>query len=287
VVRVARQTESRDFAVDARSARMRRPRFLEHDEGRTFARNESVVATIERTARASRVFGTQVYLTRRLEAFQSLLVEQRLVTPGHGDVGPAKRDPDGGELQDRPPLAALAVVLAVAPFVLPRIGASFDLMQRVLVIGILGLGFDLLFGAAGMLSFGQAAFFGTGGMVSAYLLVNSVIGSVWLALAVGTLCAGLFGLLVGWLAVRRIGIYFAMITLAFGQMAYFLSFSPLSDYSGGENGLPGVPFPYIGGYRIVAGLPMYCLLTALFFLGFVLARRILHSPFGAVLRAIK
>jgi branched-chain amino acid transport system permease protein len=185
------------------------------------------------------------------------------------------------------PLAALAAVLAAAPFVLPHIGASFDLMQRVLVIGILGLGFDLLFGAAGLLSFGQAAFFGTGGMVSAYLLVNNVIGSVWLALAIGTVCAGLFGLVVGWLAVRRIGIYFAMITLAFGQMAYFLSFSPLSDYSGGENGLPGVPFPYIGAYRIAAGLPMYCLLAALFFLGFVLARRILHSPFGAVLRAIR
>ena len=185
------------------------------------------------------------------------------------------------------PLVALAVVLAAAPFVLPRVGASFDLMQRVLVIGILGLGFDLLFGAAGLLSFGQAAFFGTGGMVSAYLLVNDVIGSVWLALAIGTVLAGVFGLVVGWLAVRRIGIYFAMITLAFGQMAYFLSFSPLSAYSGGENGLPGVPFPRIGAYRIVAGLPMYCLLAALFFLGFVLARRILHSPFGAVLRAIK
>ncbi len=94
------------------------------------------------------------------------------------------------------PVAALAAVLAVAPFVLPHIGASLDLMQRVLIIGLLGLGFDLLFGAAGLLSFGQAAFFGTGGMVSAYLLVNNVIGSVWLALVVGTVCAGVFGLLV-------------------------------------------------------------------------------------------
>ncbi len=110
------------------------------------------------------------------------------------------------------PLAALVVVLAAAPFALPHIGASLDLMQRVLVIGVLGLGFDLLFGAAGLLSFGQAAFFGTGGMVSAYLLVNNVIGSVWLALAIGTVSAGVFGLVVGWLAVRRIGIYFTMIT---------------------------------------------------------------------------
>ena len=65
------------------------------------------------------------------------------------------------------PFTALASVLAVAPFVLPHIGASFDLMQRVLIIGLLGLGFDLLFGAAGLLSFGQAAFFGTGGFVAA------------------------------------------------------------------------------------------------------------------------
>ena len=185
------------------------------------------------------------------------------------------------------PLAALAAVLAAAPFVLPHLGASLDVLQRVLDIGLLGLGFDLLFGVAGLLSFGQAAFFGTGGFVAAYLLVNDVIGSVWLALAIGTVAAGLFGLVVGWLAVRRIGIYFAMITLAFSQMAYFLEFSPLSAYTGGENGLPGVPVPWLGPIKISTGFPMYWLLAVVFFVGFVLARRILHSPFGLVLRAIK
>ncbi len=93
--------------------------------------------------------------------------------------------------------------------------------------------------------------------------------------------------MVGWFAVRRIGIYFAMITLAFGEMAYFLENSPLARFTGGENGLPGVPVPHLGTMKISAGLPMYWLLAVLFFLGFVLARRILHSPFGAVLRAIK
>jgi branched-chain amino acid transport system permease protein len=185
------------------------------------------------------------------------------------------------------PLATLAIVLAAAPFVLPHLGASLDVLQRVLDIGLLGLGFDLLFGVAGLLSFGQAAFFGTGGFVAAYLLVNDVIGSVWVALAIGTVAAGLFGLVVGWLAVRRIGIYFAMITLAFSQMAYFLEFSPLSAYTGGENGLPGVPVPWLGPYKISTGLPMYWLLAVVFFVGFVLARRVLHSPFGLVLRAIK
>ena len=78
-------------------------------------------------------------------------------------------------------------MLAVLPFVLPHIGGSFDMMERILDWGILGLGFDLLFGWTGLLSFGQAAFYGTGGFVAAYLLVHHVIGSVWLALAIGTI----------------------------------------------------------------------------------------------------
>jgi branched-chain amino acid transport system permease protein len=199
----------------------------------------------------------------------------------------AGRDPAIDVLNRYWPELALAAVLAAAPFVLPHLGASQDLMQRTMVWGIIGLGFDLLFGATGLLSFGQAAFFGTGGFVTAYLLVNHLTTSIWPALAIGTIIAGLFGLVVGWLAVRRIGIYFAMITLAFGQMAYFLENSPLSAYTGGENGLPGVPVPTIGPLRFPPGLPMYGLLAFIFFLGFILARRILHSPFGTVLRGIK
>ncbi len=189
------------------------------------------------------------------------------------------------------PEFSLAAVLVVLPFILPHIGASFDMMERVLDWGILGLGFDLLFGWTGLLSFGQAAFYGTGGFVAAYLLVHHVISSVWIALLIGTLAGGAFGAVVGWLAVRRIGIYFAMITLAFGQMSYFLENSPLSAYTGGENGLPGVPVPQLGwgesAIRLVPGLPMYGFLAGLFLIGFFIARRITHSPFGAVLRAIK
>ncbi len=189
------------------------------------------------------------------------------------------------------PELALVVVLGGLPLVSPYVGGSYDLMERVLDWGLLGLGFDLLFGWTGLLSFGQAAFYGTGGFVAAWLLVNNVIGSVWIALFLGTVAAGLFGLLVGYLAVRRIGIYFAMITLAFGEMAYFLENSPLSNYTGGENGLPGVPVPSIGfgaaAIPISTGLPMYWLLAAFFLAGFTIARRIAHSPFGVVLRAIK
>ena len=189
------------------------------------------------------------------------------------------------------PEVVLAIVLVVMPFVFPHVGGSFDMMERILNWGLLGLGFDLLFGWAGLLSFGQAAFYGTGGFVAAYLLANGMLSSVWLALLAGTVAAGVFGLLVGILAVRRIGIYFAMITLAFGQMSYFLENSPLAHWTGGENGIAGVPVPTLGfgaySIQIGVGRPMYVLLAVVFFLGFVLARRIAHSPFGVILRAIK
>ncbi|MGM4922442.1 branched-chain amino acid ABC transporter ATP-binding protein/permease [Tardiphaga sp. 804_B3_N1_9] len=199
--------------------------------------------------------------------------------------------PRSGGLRGWLPELAVLCTLIVAPIVFPHLGFSTDLLTRVLNWGLIGLGFDILFGLTGLLSFGQAAFFGVGGFVSAYLLVSHTVDSVWLALAIGTVAAGLFGLLVGWFAVRRIGIYFTMITLAFGQMAYFIENSPLSEYTGGENGIPGVPVPVLGfganAIRISAGMPMYILFAAIFFLGYVLARRIVGSPVGAILLAIK
>ena len=189
------------------------------------------------------------------------------------------------------PELAVLVTLIAAPLVLPRFGFSADLLTRVLNWGLFGLGFDILFGLTGLLSFGQAAFYGAGGFVTAYLLVSGTLSSAWMALAAGTAVAGVFGLLVGWLAVRRIGIYFTMITLAFGQMAYFMENSPLSRYTGGENGIPGVPVPVLGfgahAIRISAGAPMYVLFAVVFFAGYVLARRVVHSPVGAVLLAIR
>lgn len=189
------------------------------------------------------------------------------------------------------PEALVLLTLMLAPVALNPLGFSTDLLTRVLNWGLIGLGFDILFGLTGLLSFGQAAFYGVGGFVTAYLLVSGAVGSVWLALLVGTASAGVFGLVVGWFAVRRIGIYFTMITLAFGQMAYFIENSPLSDYTGGENGIPGVPAPTLGfgadAFRISAGLPMYVLFAVIFFLGYVLARRIVRSPVGAILLAIK
>lgn len=188
------------------------------------------------------------------------------------------------------PELAVAIGLIVAPFILPYIGISGDLMTRILIWGLFGLGFDLLFGYTGLLSFGQAAFFGTGGFVTAYLLTT---GSVTMlsALLVGTVLAALAGIVIGYLTLRRTGIYFAMSTLAFGEMFFFLENSVFKAYTGGENGIAGVPPPTIPlGFttlHVSSGWPMYCFVAIFFFIGYIIARRIVRSPFGAVLKAIR
>lgn len=189
------------------------------------------------------------------------------------------------------PEAIIVAVLAAAPFAGPYLYASADTLTRTLIWGIFGLGFDILFGYTGLLSFGQAAFYGTGGFVCAYLLVSGAVSDVFLGLFIGTVAATLYGIVVGFFSLRRVGIYLAMITLAFGEMSFFLENSPLSRWTGGENGLPGVPAPSLtlGAHtlEISSGWSMYVFIAVVFFAGFVLARRIVRSPFGMVLKAIK
>jgi len=187
--------------------------------------------------------------------------------------------------------AIIAVVLVAAPFILPAVGANLDMLSRILIWGLFGVGFDLIFGYTGLLSFGQSAFYGSGGFIAAYLLVSHKIPDVFLGLAIGTAGAAFVGLVVGFLALRRTGIYLAMITVAFGEMFFFLENSPLSAWTGGENGLPNVPKPeiHLAGLDYVFNTDgrMYALIAVLFFGGYVLARRIVNSPFGHVLTAVR
>ncbi|MFZ3311315.1 MAG: branched-chain amino acid ABC transporter ATP-binding protein/permease [Xanthobacteraceae bacterium] len=189
-----------------------------------------------------------------------------------------------------PEIALLAALIAL-PFAFDAWFRSPDLLTRILIWGIFGLGFDLLFGRTGLLSFGQAAFYGAGGFVTAYLLTSNTLGNVWLAMLAGVAAATAFSVVVGFLALRRVGIYFAMITLAFGELSYFLENSPLSDFTGGENGLPGVPAPtiHIGSfiYSFAGSWPSYQLVAAFFFIGFVVARFVTLSPVGLVLTGIQ
>src|SRR5690606_38726659 len=168
---------------------------------------------------------------------------------------------------------------------------SADLLTRILIWGLFGLGFDLLFGYTGLLSFGQSAFYGTGGFVAAYLLTSGIVPHMLFALLCGTVVAAIAGLAIGYLTLRRTGIYFAMSTLAFGEMFYFLENSLFKAYTGGENGIAGVPPPEIAlGFttiKISSGWSMYWFVAIFFFLGYLVARRIVRSPFGAVLKAIR
>ena len=168
-------------------------------------------------------------------------------TTATADTGTATRQPaahnTGGAMRRQLPEMLVGAGLLVAPFILPALGMSPDLLTRILIWGLFGLGFDLLFGYTGLLSFGQAAFYGTGGFVTAYLLTDGVVPNMLLALAIGTVAAAVMGLIIGYLTLRRTGIYFAMSTLAFGEMFYFMENSVFKDYTGGENGIAGVPPP--------------------------------------------
>jgi len=196
-------------------------------------------------------------------------------------------------LRQRPLLVELltAACLIAAPFILPHVGFTPTTINRILIWGLFGIGFDILFGFTGLLSFGQSAFFGTGGMVAAYLLTVANFPYGTASLLIGTIVAAVVGYLVGLIALRRTGIYFAMITVAISEVFYFVEFNPLSDFTGGENGLPGVPPPSLFlGFTTVefnTNWKMYGFLAFWYFVGLVIALRIIRSPVGTVLRAIR
>jgi branched-chain amino acid transport system permease protein len=192
-----------------------------------------------------------------------------------------------------PFIAEILTVIALfaAPFVLPHLGFSLTTINRILIWGLFGLGFDLLFGYTGLLSFGQSAFFGTGGMFAAYLLTEVSFPYVLTSIVIGSLVAGIVGYLVGLIALRRTGIYFAMITVAIAEVFFFVEFNPLSAFTGGENGLPGVPTPSFNlGFTKLSfdtDLSMYAFLAFWYFVGLVIALRIVRSPVGAIFRALR
>jgi len=174
----------------------------------------------------------------------------------------------------------MTVVLLVAPAVVYPV-----FMMKVMCFALFACAFNLLLGFGGLLSFGHAMFLGSAGYASAHA------AKVWgltpeLAILFGTLCAGLLSIGAGLLAIRRLGIYFAMITLALAQMVYF--FSLQAPFTGGEDGIQAVPRGHLFGLvDLNQPLAMYGLVLIVFLGGFALVYRIVHSPFGQVLKAIR
>ena len=205
----------------------------------------------------------------------------------------AANEQDRLMLRQRPFLVETltAIGLLVAPIVLPYLGFAPNTVNRILVWGLFGIGFDILFGYTGLLSFGQSAFYGTGGFVAAYLLTQTDFPYVVLALIIGMVAAGAVGYLVGLIALRRTGIYFAMITVAIAEVFYFVEFNPLSEWTGGENGLPGVPTPTLNlgfaSLHFTTGWSLYQFIAVCYFVGIIIGLRIVRSPVGAILRAIR
>ncbi|MCL6608311.1 MAG: branched-chain amino acid ABC transporter permease [Geminicoccaceae bacterium] len=177
-------------------------------------------------------------------------------------------------------IAGMAAALAVAPLVLYPV-----FLMKVLCFALFACAFNLLIGYVGLLSFGHAAFFGT----AAYAAGHAA--KVWgfppeLAVLFATACSALLGLVFGWLAIRRQGIYFAMITLALAQMLYF--FYLQAPFTGGEDGIQAIPRGrLLGVLDLSHDLVMYWVVLAVFLAGFLLIYRTIHSPFGQVLKAIR
>ncbi len=184
--------------------------------------------------------------------------------------------------------AAIWVVLLFVPFWLPMLGGYTDLATRALIYAIAASGLNLVLGYTGGLSFGHAAYFGLGAYGTGLCLIN-VAPSLPLAILAGTVLGGIAGILVGPLAMKRKGIYFAMITIAFGQMFYFIAVR-WNGLTGGEDGLTGfsrVPL-HIGGAVLPLGPErFYYLVLALFAVVMAVIWQILRSPLGHSFVAVR
>ena len=175
----------------------------------------------------------------------------------------------------------MTVLLALAPFV----GIYPVFVMKALCFALFACAFNLLLGFGGLLSFGHAMFLGTAGYVTAYTAKEMGVEPA-LAILAGTAASAALGLLVGALAIRRQGIYFAMITLAIAQMMYF--FYLQTPFTHGEDGIQAVPRGRLFGViDLSQPLAMYFTVVVVFVAAFALIYRIIHSPFGQVLKAIR
>lgn len=176
--------------------------------------------------------------------------------------------------------ALMAAFFAIAPLV---IYPSF--LMKVMCFALFACAFNLLLGFGGLLSFGHSMFLGLAGYLSAHAAKSWGL-TPELAVLFATAAATLLGLVTGLVAIRRQGIYFAMITLALSQMIYFIYLQ--APFTGGENGIQDVPRGALFGlFSLSSGTTLYAFVLVLFLGGFLLVWRIVHSPFGQVLKAIR
>jgi ABC-type branched-subunit amino acid transport system permease subunit len=209
------------------------------------------------------------------------------------------------EKQDRWMLLGFALVVLAGPLLLKPFGAGYpDLLQKFCIFGIFAIGYNILFGLTGYLSFGHAVFLGLGSYTAVWsfkLLSMNVVPAIILGVAL----TAVFALLIGYVSLRRSGIYFSILTLAFAQMAYNLAYSVLTPLTNGETGLQlakddsrswdrffgvpvadGLPSTNFFGFSLV-GYSGFYFCAVLLILSFYVSIRITRSPFGLMLKAVK
>jgi ABC-type branched-subunit amino acid transport system permease subunit len=183
------------------------------------------------------------------------------------------------------PVAIFAAIAITLPFWFPLLGGYSGLDTKIMIWALFALGFDLLLGYTGYLSFGHAAFFGVSAYATGLMLLHAT-SEIIPAMIVSVLVTVVLALAIGFMILRRTGIYFAILTLAFAEMLYRAALSIFSDFTGGDNGLTGIPTPTLLG-EPVQGLKIYYIAAGFTIVGFYVARRITRSPFGMMMRAIK
>ncbi len=182
-------------------------------------------------------------------------------------------------------VAIFYALIAVFALCVPWLGIYPVFMMKLLCFAMFACAYNLLLGFGRMLSFGHAAFFGSAAYVTSWLVTAHAWGPATAILGGVAAAAGL-GFVIGGIAIRRHGIYFAMITLALGQLVYFVCLE--APFTGGENGLQGVPRGTLFALLpLRSDVVMYYLVLAVFLGVFVFIRRVVHSPYGQVLKAIR
>ena len=177
------------------------------------------------------------------------------------------------------------IALLILALLAPMIGLYPVFVMKLLCFAIFASAFNLLLGFTGLLSFGHAAFFGSAAYITGWL-IKMQHWTPELGILAGMLGAGVIGVVVGLVAIRRQGIYFAMITMASAQMVFFVCLQ--ASFTGGEDGLQGVPRGALfGQFSLASDTAMYYLVVAVFVACFLAISRIVHSPFGQVLKMIR
>jgi branched-chain amino acid transport system permease protein len=183
------------------------------------------------------------------------------------------------ELAKHPAVLLVAAILVLPLVVRPAIATE------IWIFAMFGLGLNLLLGYTGLLSFGQSTFFGSAAYVAGWLLKNYGI-NVFFALGIGVGVGALSALVVGYLCVQRSGLYFIMLTFALNQMFFFIAYQ-WTTVTGGEDGMPGVPRPAMFGIDFKDPLVYYAFVSVLFLVSLWVMKRIVESPLGKILQAIR